>query len=46
MRIKSLFIGVLSLMAAQVFIQSKAGDQLPQLGKDKIEKVIAAMTPD
>jgi len=46
MKIKSLFIGVLSLMAAQVFIQSKAGDQLPQLGKDKIEKVIAAMTPD
>jgi len=46
MRIKSLFIGVLSLMAMQVFIQSKAGDRLPQLGKDKIEKVIAAMTPD
>lgn len=46
MRIKSLFIGVLFLMAMQVFIQSKAGDRLPQLGKDKIEKVIAAMTPD
>ena len=46
MKIKSLFIGVLSLMAAQVLIQSKAGDKLPQLGKDKVEKVIAAMTPD
>ena len=46
MRIKYLLFGILSLIAIQVLIQSKTGDQLPQLGKDKIEKVIAAMTPD
>ena len=43
---KNLFIGVLLLAAVQLLIQSKAGAQLPQLGKDKIEKVIAAMTPE
>ena len=45
---KNLFVGVLFLVAAQLFIQAYPGDPLkpqPKLGKDKIETVIAAMTP-
>ena len=46
MKIKNLFAAVVLLFAVQILIQSKPGDLVPQLGKDKIEKVIAAMTPD
>ncbi len=46
MKIKNLFAGLVLLIAVQILTQSKPGDQVPQLGKDKIEKVIAAMTPD
>jgi len=46
MKIKNLFSVVVLLLAVQILIQSKPGDLVPQLGKDKIEKVIGAMTPD
>ncbi len=46
MKIKNLFTGLVLLIAVQILTQSKPGDQVPQLGKDKIGKVIAAMTPD
>ena len=46
MRIKSLFIGVMSLVALQLVIQSCTNNRLPQLGKNKVEYVIAAMTSD
>ncbi|MBV5314385.1 MAG: glycoside hydrolase family 3 C-terminal domain-containing protein [Prolixibacteraceae bacterium] len=48
MRIKNLFIGGLFLVSAQMVFQActEKQQQTPQLGKDKIEAVIAAMTPD
>jgi len=46
MKIKNLFSVVVLLLAVQILIQSRPGDLVPQLGKDKIEKVIGAMTPD
>ena len=46
MELKDLFKGVFILLIAQLLIQSSAVAQAPQLGKDKIEKVIGAMTPD
>ncbi|MDO9341801.1 MAG: glycoside hydrolase family 3 C-terminal domain-containing protein [Bacteroidales bacterium] len=45
MKGKNLLIGGLFLITAQLVLQSCSGsNQLPQLGKDKIETVIAAMT--
>ncbi len=46
MKIKNLLIGLFSLVAMQVLMQSCTNNSLPQLGKNKIENVIAAMTPD
>jgi beta-glucosidase len=48
MRIKNLFIGGLFLVSAQMVFQActEKQQQTPQLGKDKIEDVIAAMTSD
>lgn len=47
MKGKNLLIGGLFLITAQLVLQSCSGsNQLPQLGKDKIETVIAAMTPE
>ena len=47
MTLKNLFIGVLLIVTSQMILQSCANTtHQPQLGKDKIETVIAAMTPD
>jgi len=47
MRKKNLFIRWLFLITAQLVLQACSGrNQLPQLRKDKIETVIAAMTPE
>ena len=47
MKEKNLLIGGLFLITAQLVLQACSGrNQLPQLGKDKIEAVIAAMTPE
>ena len=43
---KNLIRGLFFLLTTQLILQGCANKQLPQLGKDKIEKVIAAMTPD
>jgi len=46
-RIKKKIAGVLLLVSAQLLIQSCTNNnRLPQLGSNKIENVIAAMTPD
>ena len=46
MKIKNLLIWVFFLAATQLLVQSCTNNTLPQLGKNKIENVIAAMTPD
>ncbi len=48
MKKRNLWIGVLFLVSAQLLIQACVGKEqkTPQLGKDKIESVIAAMTPE
>ncbi len=46
MKIKDLLIGVFTLVTTQLLIQACTNNRLPQLGQNKIENVIAAMTPD
>ena len=46
MKIRNLLTRVFSLVAMQVLMQSCINNSLPQLGKNKIEYVIAAMTSD
>jgi beta-glucosidase len=46
---KNLSVGALLILSAQLLFQGcsdNSGKQQPKLGKDKIEAVIAAMTPD
>jgi len=45
MRLRNLFIGGLSLLAAQILMQSCAEKPQNQLGKGSIANVIAALTP-
>ncbi|MCK9618611.1 MAG: glycoside hydrolase family 3 C-terminal domain-containing protein [Lentimicrobiaceae bacterium] len=46
MRLRNLFIGGLSIIAAQILMQSCAEKPQNQLGKGSIANVIAALTPD